>query len=71
MDATWHLRGVTHGMSHVVHLCERLTLSHVSNEEIMGKIKKPRKIKKNCGNDMWHGGGKWGEVSPTLIKSVE
>ena len=39
-----HPRGVTHGMSHVVHLCERLTLSRVSNEEIMGKEKK---IKKN------------------------
>ena len=37
VDATWHLRGVTHGMSHVVHLCELLTLSHVSNEEIMGR----------------------------------
>ena len=39
VDATWHPRGVTHGMSHVVHLCEWLTLSHVSNEEIMGKEK--------------------------------
>ena len=37
----------------------------------MGKRKKSRKIKENCGDDMWHGGGKWGEVSPTLIKSVE
>ena len=36
VDATLHPRGVTHGMSHVVHLCEWLTLSHVSN----GKIKK-------------------------------
>ena len=59
MDATWNPRGVTHGMCHVVHLCERLTSSHVSNEEIMGKEKKSRKIKKNCGDDMWHGGGKW------------
>ena len=39
VDATWHPRGVTHGMSHVVHLCEWLTLSHVSNEEIMEKEK--------------------------------
>ena len=22
VDATWHPMGVTHGMSHVVHLCE-------------------------------------------------
>ena len=48
VDATWHLRGAPHGMSHVVHLCERITLSHVSNEEIMGKEKKSRKIKENC-----------------------
>ena len=34
---------------------------------------KEKKIKKNCGDDMWHGGGKWEglEVSLTLIKSVE
>ena len=44
VDATWNPRGVTHGMSHVVHLCERLTLSHVSNEEIMGKEKIKEKI---------------------------
>ena len=39
VDVIWHPRGVTHGMSHVVYLCERLTLSHVLNEEIMGKEK--------------------------------
>ena len=44
VDATLHPRGVTHGMIHVVHLCERLTLSHVSNEEIMGKEKMKEKI---------------------------
>ena len=70
VDATWNPRGVTHGMSHVVHLCERLTLSHVLNEEIMRK-EKSRKIKENCGDNMWHGGGKEGEVSPTLINLVE
>ena len=37
VDATWYPRGATHGMIHVVHLCELLTLSHVSNEEIMGR----------------------------------
>ena len=30
-NATWHPRGVTYGMSHVVHLYEWLTLSQVSN----------------------------------------
>ena len=39
-------KGVTHGVSHVVHLCERLTLSPVSNEEIMGKEKMKEKINK-------------------------
>ena len=42
VDATWHPRGVTHGMSHMVHLCEWFTLSHVSKERNKGK----RKIKK-------------------------
>ena len=46
----WHPMGVTYGMNHVVHLCERFTLSHVSNEEIMGKRKKSRKIKKDYGD---------------------
>ena len=46
VDATWHPRGVTHGMIHMVHLCERLTLSHVSNEEIMGKEKNKEKLRK-------------------------
>ena len=46
VDATWHPRGVTHGMSHVVHLCEWLTLSHVSKREIKGKEKKSRKLRK-------------------------
>ena len=32
VDATWHPRGVTHSMSYVVHLCEWLTLSHMSIE---------------------------------------
>ena len=35
------------------------------------KKSKSRKIKENCGDDMRHGGGKLGEVSPTLIKLVE
>ena len=59
VDVTWHPRGVKHGISNVVHLCEWLTWSHVSNEEIMGK-EKSRKIKENCGDIMWHGGGKLG-----------
>ena len=68
VDATWHPRGMTHGMSHVVHLYEWLTLSQVSSG---GKRRKEklRKIKKNvkvtCGK-----GGKWREVSPTLIHRV-
>ena len=53
VDVTWHPRGVTHCMSHVVHLCERLTLSHVSNKEIMGKEKNQEKLRKivemTCG----------------------
>ena len=54
VDDTWNPRGVTHGMSHVVHLCEWLTLSHVSKEGNKRKRKKIKKIKKNCGEDMWH-----------------
>ena len=54
MDATCHPRGVTHGMNHVVHLCERITLSHMSNEEIMGKRKKNQEkfrkiVEMTCG----------------------
>ena len=40
VDATWHSRGVTHGMIHVVHLCEWLTMSHVSKEGNKRKRKK-------------------------------
>ena len=50
VDATWHPRGVTHGMSHVVHLCEWLILSHVSKE---GNKRKIKKIKEKCEDDMW------------------
>ena len=39
VNATWHHRGVTHGMSHVVHLCEWLTLSQVASGGINGKAK--------------------------------
>ena len=46
VDATWHPRGVTHGISHVVHLCEWFTLSHVSKEGNKKKIKKLRKLRK-------------------------
>ena len=53
VDATWHPRVVTHGMSHVVHLCEWLTLSHVSKEGNKKKRKKIKKIKKICGDDKW------------------
>ena len=38
-DDTWKPKGVTHGMSHVVQLCEWITLSHVSNEGNYGKKK--------------------------------
>ena len=45
-----------------VHLCERLTLSHVSNEEIMGKEKNQEKLRKivemTCGM-VEEGGGKF------------
>ena len=37
VDATGHPRGVTHGMIHVVHLCEWLTWSLVSRGGNMGK----------------------------------
>ena len=46
MDVTWHPRGVTHGMSHVVCLCEWLTLSQVSSG---GKRNKGKK----CEDDKW------------------
>ena len=67
MDATWHPRGVTHGMSHVVHLCEWLILSHVSKERNKRKIKKIKKIKKNCGEDMWHVGDESRKVGRKLL----
>ena len=63
VDATWNPRGVTHGMSHVMHLCEWLTLNHVSKEGNKRKRKNIKKIKKDCGEDMWHVGmrvGRWG-----------
>ena len=46
VDSTWHPRGMTHGMSHVVHLCEWLTLSHVSKDGNKRKRKKSRKLRK-------------------------
>ena len=46
MDSIWHPRGVTHGMSHVVHLCEWFTLSYVSKERNKRKRKKSKKLKK-------------------------
>ena len=45
MDATWHPRGVTQGMSHVLHLCEWLTLSHVSKEGNKKKKKIDEKMR--------------------------
>ena len=39
VDAIWYPRGVTHGMSHVVHLCEWLTLIQVPSGGINGKTK--------------------------------
>ena len=35
-DAIWNPKGVTHGKSHVVHLNEWLTISHVLHEAIKG-----------------------------------
>ena len=58
-------------MFHVVHLCEWLTLSHVSKE---GNKRKRKKIKKNCGEDMWHVGEesrKVGRKLPHLDNSVD
>ena len=54
MDATWHPRGVTHGTSHVVHLCEWLALSLVSSGENKERKIKKKKIKEKSGDDMWH-----------------
>ena len=52
VDSTWHPKGVTHVMSHVVHLCEWLTLSHVSKEGNKGKINQEIK-RKNGSDDKW------------------
>ena len=41
VDATGHSRGVTHGMSHVVHLCERL-----NGAKCQGEVIWERKIRK-------------------------
>ena len=65
VDATWNPWGVTHGMSHVVHLCEWLTLSHVSKEGNKRKRKKIKKIKKNGGDDKWL--RKVGESFPNFL----
>ena len=65
VDVPWNPRGVTHGMIHVVHLCEWLTLIDVSKE---GNKRKIKKIKKNYGEDMWHMGRRvrrWGGSFPT------
>ena len=45
MDVIWNPRGVTHGVSHVVHLCERLTLSQVSKEEKKKRVRVDKKMK--------------------------
>ena len=63
VNAAWHPRRVTHGMSHVVHLCEWLILIQVASGS--NKARKENKEKfRNYENDKWHG-GKWGEVSST------
>ena len=46
VDATWHPKEVTHGMIHVVHLCEWLTLSHVSMRKLWKKQIHENKEKK-------------------------
>ena len=45
VDATWHPRGVTHGMSHEVHLCEWFTWSQVSRGGSMRNINKEKERK--------------------------
>ena len=50
VDTTWHPKRVTHGMIHVVHLCEGLTWSQVSNgkrkeRKSKGEIKKKKNEK--------------------------
>ena len=45
VDATWHPKGVRHGMRHVVYLCEWLTWSQVLIREKRRK-EKSRKIRK-------------------------
>ena len=65
VDATWNPKGVTHGMSHVVHLCEWLTLSQVSSEGKRRKMKIRKNKEKKCGVTCGKR-GKWGEVSPTF-----
>ena len=61
VDATWHPKGVTHGMSHVVKLYKWLTLSHVLNDVIKGKkeIKKIRKKNMVMTSVMEESGGKF------------
>ena len=61
IKVTWHPRGVPHGMNHVVHLCEWITLSQVSSRGKRRKIRK-KNVGMTCGK-----GGKWGEVSPTFL----
>ena len=64
MDVTWNPRGVTYGMSHVVHLCEWITLSHVSKERNKGKkIKKLREKNVRVTSGKGESGGKF----PPLI----
>ena len=63
VNAPWNPREVTHDMSHVVHLCEWLTLSQV--EELMGKQNKKRKEVKKIMEMTCSKGGKWWVVSPT------
>ena len=51
VDATWNPRGVTHGMSYVVRLCEWLTLNQVSS----GGNNNERKEKKRNEEKMGEG----------------
>ena len=68
VDATWHHKGVTHGM--IAMWCSKLGLMAHIEPSVKCRIKKERKIKKNEENHMCQG-GKVGRKFPHLTNSFD
>ena len=67
--ATWNPRGVIHGISHVVHLCELFILNHVSNGKLWEKKiheNKEKNVRVTSGKG--EGGGKFPHLDNFMDK---